>query len=71
MNSVGIQFIGGIADGDKIQAEDKYSVDKFVYVGEWVISDAKELVEQFPTADGKATDKDLANKGLFTVYNWT
>tara|TARA_B110000285_G_scaffold231458_1_gene300242 strand:+ start:223 stop:396 length:174 start_codon:yes stop_codon:yes gene_type:complete len=32
LNSVGIQFVGGIADGEVFQAEDKYSADQFVYL---------------------------------------
>jgi hypothetical protein len=60
LNSVGLQFVGGIANGGEIQAEDKYSADQLIYLkkeGETI----KELVELYPTAEGKATDKDRAD----------
>ena len=68
-NSVGIQFIGGIADGEEIQAEDKYSADQFVYLqkeGETI----KELVELYPTTEGKATDKEKAEHAAEVIKGW-
>ena len=69
LNSVGLQFVGGIADGEEIQAEDKYSADQFVYLqkdGETI----KELVELYPTAEGKATDKNSVDMACIGLYAW-
>ena len=70
-NSVGIQFIGGIADGEEIQAEDKYSADQFVYLRNFLEGETiKELVELYPSAEGKATDKEKAEYAAEVIKGW-
>ena len=73
LNSVGIQFVGGIADGDKFLPEDPYSADQFVFLQNTLGAMGGaiyELEELYPTADGKATDKEKVEGAICRLEIW-